>query len=81
MQVRVLFFASVAEAAGTREWLLDLSEHARIRDAWSRVESRLPELGELLRSTRAARNGRLASLDDELVDGDELAILPPVGGG
>lgn len=81
MQVRVLLFASVAEAAGTREWLLEVGEHARVSDAWSRVESQLPELAEILRSTRVARNGKLASLDDELVDGDELAILPPVGGG
>lgn len=27
------------------------------------------------------RNGRHAKLDEELSDGDELAIFPPVGGG
>jgi molybdopterin converting factor small subunit len=30
---------------------------------------------------RVARNGRLARDDEQLNEGDEIAVLPPVGGG
>ena len=40
------------------------------------------DIGVLASTTRIARNGRVvALLDEELADGDEIALLPPVGGG
>ena len=81
MEVRLLVFAGLRELLGASERELALPEGARIRDAWELLAQRCPALAELRGSTRVARNGRLASFDDDLSDGDELALLPPVGGG
>jgi molybdopterin converting factor small subunit len=79
--VRVLAFARARELLAGRERSLDLPAGARVRDAWAALASQVPELETLAGSTRIARNGRIGSLDDVLRDGDELALLPPVGGG
>jgi MoaE-MoaD fusion protein len=81
MQVRVLAFARLRELLGAAERSLDLPEGARIEDAWSALARESAALAGERRSTRAARNGRLASFDTVLGEGDELALLPPVGGG
>lgn len=81
MRIRVLAFARVRELLQASELTLDLDDGARVRDAWSAVAARAPQLQELAASTRVARNGRLVSPDESLASGDELALLPPVGGG
>lgn len=80
-RVRVLAFARIAELLGAREEALELGADARVADAWATLAARVPELTVLESSTRAARNGRIAAFDEPLADGDELAFLPPVGGG
>lgn len=81
MLVRVLAFARLRELLGGGERGLELPAGARVRDAWSALAAECPELAELAASTRLACNGRVASLDDVLCEGDEVALLPPVGGG
>jgi MoaD family protein len=81
MRIRVLAFARLRELLGAGEQELELPERSRVGDLWSALASRYPALGELRRSTRSARNGRLVSPDEPLADGDELALLPPSGGG
>jgi molybdopterin converting factor small subunit len=80
MRVRVVAFARIAELIGAAR-SIDLAEGARVREAWERVASAVPELSALAASTRIARNGSIVSLDQPLRDGDELALLPPFGGG
>jgi molybdopterin converting factor small subunit len=49
---------------------------------WDALRSRERRIDALASSTRIARNGRVVALLGELVmDGDEIALLPPVGGG
>jgi MoaE-MoaD fusion protein len=82
MQVRVLAFARLRELlAGRNGEGLNLPAGARLRDAWSALAAAYPALAEFAGSTRLARNGRIVSPDDVLCDGDEVALLPPVGGG
>jgi molybdopterin converting factor subunit 1 len=80
-RVRVLAFARIAEVLGTREEPLELDAGSRVADVWAALAKRAPELAALEQSTRAARNGRIAAFDEPLADGDEIAFLPPVGGG
>jgi molybdopterin converting factor small subunit len=80
-RVRVLVFARIAELLGAREAALELGTSARVADVWSALAARAPELTTLQASTRIARNGRIAAFDETLADGDEIAFLPPVGGG
>lgn len=81
MRIRILAFAGLRELFGACEQSLELAAGARVDDAWSALSVEHPELTGLRSSTRVARNGKLASYEDSLADGDELALLPPVGGG
>jgi molybdopterin converting factor small subunit len=81
MRVRVLAFAQLRELLGAGEIALELPNGARVVDAWAALAQRCPGLDGQRASTRAARNGTLVTFDQALADDDELAILPPVGGG
>jgi molybdopterin converting factor small subunit len=81
MHVRVAAFAAARELIGAAASQLDLPPNARVRDAWAALEQSHPALAPHARSMRIARNGRLAEGDETLEDGDEIAVLPPVGGG
>lgn len=81
MRLRVIAFASLRELLGNRELELELAERATVEDAWRNLARRFPELEPLRASTRLACNGALTAPDRTLADGDELALLPPVGGG
>jgi molybdopterin converting factor small subunit len=81
IRVLVLAFARMRELLGRSELTIELAEDAQIRDAWSALLRDFPSVRDASASTRIARNGRLASPDERLSDGDELALLPPVGGG
>jgi len=80
MTVRVLLFASYADALGASEVALDLPPGARVHDVLSRVKSmaagkRVPD------RPMVAINQRYATDDQTVSASDEVAIIPPVAGG
>lgn len=82
MKVRVLAFARVRELLGGGSHDLQIEGGATVADVWDILANRHSELVELAASTRIARNGRIISDPGERIeDGDELSLLPPVGGG
>jgi MoaD family protein len=81
VRVRVLAFARLRELLASGELTLELTTGARVSDAWQMLAGRHPALEQLANSTRFARNGQIVSCDTPLADGDEIALLPPVGGG
>jgi molybdopterin converting factor small subunit len=81
MTVRVLAFARLRELLGRGEFRLELEPEADVRSAWSALCVLHPPIAALAASTRFARNGRLVEGGEPLADGDEFALLPPVGGG
>lgn len=81
MTVRVIAFARVREVLGFGERALELAAPATVLDAWAALAAGSHALSALGASTRFARNGSLVAGDVALHDGDELALLPPVGGG
>ena len=81
MRIAIAAFAGLRELLADGAPELELPPGASVGDAWQALERRQPALATLAASTRLARNGRLASAADALSDGDELALLPPVGGG
>jgi MoaE-MoaD fusion protein len=76
VEVTVRLFAMLRERAGTGSVTLELPEGARVRDA---LDS-LSELAEGIPLVMAV-NREYASEEDVLGAGDELALIPPVGGG
>jgi molybdopterin synthase catalytic subunit len=79
MKIRVLAFARLRELLGFAERDLELPPAASLEDLWRALGT--PELEPLRGSTRFARNGVLAEASTALAEGDEVALLPPVGGG
>lgn len=69
------------ERAGWRERSIEIPVSASIDDAWQAVAGLVPELASYRSVIRFARNGRYATPDEQLVDGDQLALIPPVAGG
>ncbi len=81
MTLRVLTFAGIREIVGTPERQIDVADGANAGDAWDALAREFPKLRESERSIRLARNGRLVERDAPLREGDELAVMPPFGGG
>jgi molybdopterin synthase catalytic subunit len=81
LRVRVRLFAIQRELAGTREVVLDLADGADLEAAWAGLVARYPVLASGRPSVRFARNGEYADARTVLVDGDEVAMIPPVSGG
>jgi molybdopterin converting factor subunit 1 len=80
MNVRVLLFASAADAAGRSEVNLDLPDGARVSDVLAEL-SRLVHGRALASRPMVAVNARYAAPDTVLAAGDEVAVIPPVAGG
>jgi molybdopterin synthase catalytic subunit/molybdopterin synthase sulfur carrier subunit len=81
MRVRVLAFARLRELLGYGEREIEVASSATLDDLWSTVTTGVRGAAELRASTRFARNGTVADATTVLGEGDEVALLPPVGGG
>ena len=79
--IRVIAFARARELAGFSEREFGVAETPTVGALRARLESDAPELALLRSSTRIARNGHLVDDSETLAEGDEVALLPPVGGG
>ena len=79
--MRVLCFARVRELLGRSEFTLRIVRGATLHDLWDDLIALHAAIAPLRSSTRLSRNGRLASLEEVLEPHDEVALLPPVGGG
>ena len=74
MTVRVRLFAALRERAGWSE--REVEGVGRVADVWPALD-----LGEEPPGLVFAVNKRYVERDHELVDGDEVAVIPPVSGG
>ena len=81
MQVRVLLFGSLREAAGAKELSVALPERARVVALRELLMASQPAFEKLAGRLRVAVNREFATDDAVLGDGDEVAFLPPVSGG
>ncbi|MGR3888131.1 molybdopterin converting factor subunit 1 [Pseudomonas sp. 1152_12] len=80
MSINVLFFARYAEAVGFDS--LEMEGDFATVDTVRLALAADPEFAVLNESSlMCARNEELCSLDEPLVDGDEVAFFPPVTGG
>jgi molybdopterin synthase catalytic subunit/molybdopterin converting factor small subunit len=69
------------EQAGWRERSLEVAPRASVADAWEALVSAAPAIARYRSVVRFARNGKYAQPDEQLLDGDQLALIPPVAGG
>ena len=81
MKIAVLTFARIREIVGAGTLERELPGDATAGDAWAALARDFPALADLRASTRMARGGSLVDAGTPLREGDELALLPPFGGG
>jgi molybdopterin converting factor small subunit len=80
MEVRVLLFASYAEALGASSVAITLREGSTVTDLLAKV--REMALGHALPpAPLIAINQEYAAPGDVIRTGDEVALIPPVAGG
>ena len=81
MRVRVVAFATAADALGAaaRDW--ELADGATLGTLADELAARFPALGRHASRLAWAVDGELARPDRELAEGAEVALLPPVSGG
>jgi molybdopterin converting factor small subunit len=87
IRVQVRFFASARECAGTTHVVQTLPAGATVGDLLARLYETYPGLRDLrlryaVNAAYVAAPGAAPGASDvALHDGDELACIPPVGGG
>ena len=79
MKLRLLYFASLADAAGCSEEALDTAAPTP-RVLYAELAARHSFRFDASR-VRVAVNGTFADWEASLADGDEVVFLPPVSGG
>lgn len=77
--ITLRYFAAAAERVGVAVESVDVS--GSVADLRVFLAARHPTLAPVLRQSRLAINQRFVNDDAVVVDGVEVAVIPPVGGG
>ena len=81
MRVKLLFFATLRELAGTKSIEIEIPGDANVKTLKARVSQDYPSLNQSMETVLVSINHEF-SFDDELVPGNaEIALFPPVSGG
>jgi molybdopterin synthase sulfur carrier subunit len=81
MIVRVLYFASLRERAGSSGEMVELPEPSDVASLWEALQAKHPGLREVTVRPLAACDMSYAAWDTSLRGVSEVAFLPPVSGG
>ena len=81
VHVKVKFFAAPREALGTSELEMDVAPGTTVGGLVGLLTERHPILRPFTRFLNVAVNRAYVGMQTVLHDGDEVACLPPVGGG
>jgi MoaE-MoaD fusion protein len=81
MKIRVKLFASVREIIGQKELILEVPDGTQASALPHRLAMEYPAIRTLVSFLKIAVNHEYADGERVLVEGDEVALLPPVSGG
>ncbi|HLD94168.1 MAG TPA: molybdopterin converting factor subunit 1 [Anaerolineales bacterium] len=80
-KVKILFFATLKDRTGTRESHLEISAGTTVSELKDLLLQRFPELPKSKASLLVAINKEYAFDQEEIPQGAEIALFPPVSGG
>ena len=89
MRIKVRYFARFRELTGTGEEKIELPDGSKVRDLIEKIKELHPKFKDEIfgedyddnADVNISRNGRYASFEEELEDGDIVALFPPTSGG
>jgi molybdopterin converting factor small subunit len=81
VRVQVLAFARLRELLGFGAREVEVPEGSDLNALWAALAASAHGIDALRDATRFARNGALADGATALREGDEVALMPPIGGG
>ena len=79
--MKVLFFHYLRTFTGCGEATISAGAGLDTHAVWAVLEQRFPGISQYRVATRLAQNGMFADPSTLFVDGDEVALIPPVSGG
>jgi molybdopterin synthase catalytic subunit len=80
-QVKVLFFASLKEQAGTHEVIINLPENVNVEELKHLLAGMFPKIAPGMPTALVAVNHEFAFEADPIPAEAEIAVFPPVSGG
>ncbi len=81
MQLTLLLFATLKDAAPDGRLSIEISDHATVADVWDAAIARAPQLAKWRRHARVAVNHEYVQDGDIVPANAEIALIPPVSGG
>jgi molybdopterin synthase catalytic subunit len=81
MRVRVLFFAALRDAVGSKEEILDVEGDLPLGEVVRQVQRRFPAVAAYGTRLVISLNHERVPPETTVRDGDEIAFLPPLSGG
>jgi molybdopterin converting factor subunit 1 len=81
VRIRLRFFASLRERAGSSELTRELARPTTVGAIWDEVCREHPRLAEFRDAVAFAVNHEYVDSKMTLQDNDEVAFIPPVSGG
>ena len=81
MRVTVRLFAAPREVLGKAQIEENVAPGSTVEELLTQLSLAFPSLTPYLGAITVAVNQRYADLRTELHEGDEVALVPPVGGG
>ena len=79
--IKLLFFATIREKAGTKSLELDIPEEMTIQGLKDKLASDMPNMKESLRSVLITINREYAFDEAVVPPNAEIGMFPPVSGG
>ena len=80
-RVKLLFFATLRDRAGTKTLELDISPELTVQGLKDKISKEFPNLKESMSSVLITINREYAFDDAVIPPNAELAMFPPVSGG
>jgi molybdopterin synthase catalytic subunit len=81
LTITIHYFAIIRETVGMETERRVIPDGTTAADVANDLSARFPRIAGLLRTSPVMVNAAYADLDTPLVDGDEVAFIPPVAGG
>lgn len=80
-KVKILFFATLKEKAGTQKTEMEIPDGMSVIDLKDLLFKRFPGLPQSRSNLLVAVNNEYAFDQEEIPQGAEIALFPPVSGG